>query len=252
MKKIKFLLYSSIALVLTVVIVGFVAHLLPSPAEFFTMLLSAIPLGYLAVKLSGYNRWPVAGLLLLIYFGLASGLNVKHLLYAGFGDRATEVTVKKAAEHPKKAFYSFTDARLDFDRSGYFLLEHYGDHHYYAFPVLGDDWKPGDEVAIWTWARTRKPCSADCRKRLLPSALKYGLKVRTNAVKVNVRRAAEEAAEHHEITLPDKIIILDWGSGMVLTPWWKRLRNQFLLFLGILAALILVEWAIGRNRNGKV
>lgn len=233
--RLTFGLLATIAFVVTGAVSGAAAYFIGSPAEFFATLIVGGGLLYGAIRASGYRRWPViTTAFALLIVTMWAQFSIKKALQIGLTDSAEAVSLQDDSPFKKTGFFRFTNARPDWDRSGYYLLNHYGEHHYYAVPLVSDN-GTGGPVRFWTWCRTKKPQDAASLRRILPEGRPYGMRLADRTMAGHVRTAMESARGEYGLEIHQDPIIIDWGLD-------RDPGTQRPVLLKLLAACLAIVW----------
>lgn len=247
-----FFAWAIVSFFITVFFTGLIASWLPTPAEFFATMICVVFGLFIAARLIHYvNRALLAYGFLLLYFGITAGLSAKKFIHIYNADRLTNVTVHDAAAETGKDYYSFTDSRALWDSAGYYLVEFYGKHHYYAIPVVGAEWVPGDTVYFWAWARTKKQVrTGHLANYFLPDA-HDGLTLQEASARRNMKHAIDQAKEAYGYVTTEKPVILSWGEGGDTAFFRKKLIVYFSIFSVLLLAVIVYDLVRSRRQRNE-
>ena len=244
-----FLLMALVSFLLASTFAGLISYLLPSPSEFIALLIAGIPLLFITIKVSDYKRWPVAVFaVLLLVLGMSNSMVIKKITHVSTAKSALNVSVLDQEFHNGYGHYMFSDSRLDFSKTAYELVGHYGEHHYYAVPVVSNDTMANDSsIVFWAWCRTKRAKSEQQLQRILSPEINYGTTLRNTTVRRNVEQAIQATAIELGLNTQDPPIILDWGQNKNIN-WMIRLFNRQLLYfvvlllLAVTAEIIITRW----------
>ncbi|MCP4123061.1 MAG: hypothetical protein GY751_15015 [Bacteroidetes bacterium] len=249
--RILFLILAAISFVVAATFTGLISYLVRTPANFIAALLSGSLMIYASVKLSKYNNWPVAVFALaLLVVTMWAETPVKQMLQVSLSGSALDISPTAQQNFKHTAFFKFNDSYLDIENAGHTLVQYYGDHHYYAVPVMADIANQ-QQVRFWAWCRTKNPRNTNQLKRIFDEDLQYGLRIKDISIRRNVEKAIHAAVSERGIVVHQDPIILEWGVGKDNRPFINRLWVMFFSFMILVAAMVILEWVFSRRKKKK-
>jgi len=249
--RILFLILAAISFVVAATFTGLISYLVRTPANFIAALLSGSLMIYASVKLSKYNKWPVAVFALaLLVVTMWAETPVKQMLQVGLSGSALDISPTAQQNFKRTAFFKFKDSYLEIEHAGHAHVEYYGEHHYYAVPVIADIVNQ-QEVRFWAWCRTKKPRNANQLERIFNEDLDYGLRVKDISIRRNVDKAILDAVSEHGIVAHQDPVILEWGRGKDNRPFINRLWIMFFSYITIVALMMIMEWMFSSRKKRK-